>query len=222
MYHEHFMYNGDYEEWQMSLIANKFPPGKSLVDLGCGSGSFSGKLSNLLGVTDLTLVDPYSGVGIPQTTMDFCCNTNKKFDCVLLKESLHHTPTRDLPVLFDKLFELTDGVCMVVTRPQYDIDYPFNDEMFKKWKNSQVTPYEYLDRMVEAGFRDCSLSVHTYDFIVRLEDWISMVRNRVWSIFGPDEEEYIEWLIKHFPRIIKFQEKLVIVTGHSELSSYSS
>lgn len=208
-------YTNDYQQWQLGIIINGllhgYPIGSSLVDVGCGTGVFSEMVGDRLGLDSVTLVDPLSGVGSPLTALEFA-TMGYQFDFVLLKESIHHTPEDQLEQLFQGLYDTTNGCCMIVTRPKYDVEYPFNNATRKKWERSQTPPHRYLDLMKKCGFRDCLLKTCNYEMTMTVDDWIHCVKSKMWSIFDDDESEYIDWLKKNF-KTINFQERLVIVKG---------
>lgn len=208
------LYTNEYKLWQLSHIVNnlKIGGGRTLVDIGCGSGEISNLVKDKLDLSELELVDPYSGVGVQLNAIDFFRTNRKSYDYILFKESLHHTPDRDLDELFSACSKYTNKCLLIVTRPKYNIDYPFNGSMRKKWENSQTSPYNYLDLIHKYGFKNCELITHRYNVSMSVENWIQCVESRMWSIFGPDEREYIEWLRRNF-KWITFEERLVIVKG---------
>ncbi|KAL3806350.1 hypothetical protein ACHAXA_007691 [Cyclostephanos tholiformis] len=73
---------------------------------------------------------------------------------------------------------------LIVTRPKYGIDYPLWPEARDVWAIHQMGSRELEDDLVAAGYKDVTCKTMTYPCAVRLDTWLSMVKNRFWSTFS--------------------------------------
>lgn len=247
-YHSSFFYAKDspYEKWQVSLIVNTFRRGKvdsgrsRFVDLGGGTGRFTNLVRNALELKGpvscvdlskemLSQAQGYDGihcVNLDALTFAMTVAPNS-FDLILLKEVIHHVSPEKLPEFFCGLLKGTseEGTCVIVTRPRVGINYPFMSKAVKIWEKNQTEPDEIRNVMISAGFKNVELSSHSYPVSISIEEWIQMIRRRMWSTFSEEnfsyselEEEISKTMEKYegsLDQMLHFDEVLIIISATS-------
>lgn len=125
---------------------------------------------------------------------------------VLMKEVIHHFATIDRPAIFHGLYHhgliptnvtSTDTnttttttaaapiipSILIITRPQYDIDYPLWEEARTVWAQNQPSLDVLIQELETVGFVHVTHTIESYPCSIPLSRWTSMIRNRFWSTF---------------------------------------
>jgi len=247
-YHKAWFYGKDspYELWQLAKIEDAFrgndasPITKSskLVDVGGGTGRFASLLREkfclseqvlLVDLSQEMLDEAKSLEGVTtlcQGAVEYARGAAQDFcDRILLKEVVHLVPPAELVEMYKGLFDSlkAGGVCLTVTRPKTEIQYPFSKKARMVWEENQPDSTVFAVAMQEAGLSAVEVKFETFPVTMQQKDWISMVSNRIWSTFSEDNfsgaelESTLEEIKTNFPPDadgnIKFNEVLVFVRG---------
>jgi hypothetical protein len=134
----------------------------------------------------------------------------QNYDQVLLKEVVHHLNPTDRVSIFKALYNGFHPVqdedvalprVLIITRPQYDIDYPMWPEARTVWAKNQPSLEDLVGDLQAAGFRSVDSSVEAYSCQVEMETWLKMVRSRFWSTFSHFSDDELEsgcqWIQTH-------------------------
>jgi hypothetical protein len=171
---------------------------------------------------------------------------------ILMKEVIHHFSTNDRPAIFHGLYHSglipttnvaptttttttstaeatntsTDTIIpsiLIITRPQYEIDYPLWDDARTVWAQNQPSLDVLVQELETVGFTNVTHTIESYPCSIPLSRWCSMIRNRFWSTFTnfTDDElqlacQVIETNEQHRitkEGIIQFEDRLLFITA---------
>ena len=149
---------------------------------------------------------------------------------VLLKEVAHHFADQDRTHIFRGMWqglrplEKNEGgsSLLLITRPQYDIDYPLWDEARQVWAQNQPSLETFVGELREAGFQEIHHTIEAYPCSVTLERWQSMVKRRFWSTFSHFSDEQLKEACEKIAHneqhrindgVIKFEDRLLFISA---------
>ncbi|HSX20482.1 MAG TPA: methyltransferase domain-containing protein, partial [Gammaproteobacteria bacterium] len=148
-------------------------------------------------------------------------NSAQTFDGIILKEMIHHISDKNLEAFFAKLLHLLKphGTCVICTRPQRGIEYPFFADAIKKWPESQPDPAIYVSLLRKAGFKNIDIAHVTYKMQISLDEWVRFIKNRLWSNFSHAQfsdaalNKGIEEILHKYGKTntIEFNEKQIFI-----------
>ena len=151
------------------------------------------------------------------------------YDCVLLKEVIHHIDPTERVAIFTGLkhgflvsslspsssssigsrnnSELTSPSLLIITRPKHDINYPLWPKAYDIWSTNQPCTQQIVSDLQLAGYNNVTVQIYTYPCTVQLGRWLRMIKNRFWSTFATftNEELYLgcEYIVKEATRSSK-------------------
>jgi len=182
----------------------RLQPTDQVVDIGCGTGLFSGALYTKAGLTQNILAVEQSEAMLnhaqtwPGLTtygadaLSFVQDQAIRYNKVLMKEVVHHIRSADLPQLYRGVYQQLHqgGILVTVTRPAI-VHYPFFQAALELWQKKQPPVEPFVKKMEDAGF---SVSYQTYYYPVQIAktQWLEMIRNRFWSTFSYFNDEELE------------------------------
>jgi ubiquinone/menaquinone biosynthesis C-methylase UbiE len=245
VYHDSWFYRcgSPYEKWQLALILNccernMSPENTVIADLGGGTGRCASLLHDAAGLKlNILCVDPSAdmlalaqqrpGVDIlEQDCVAFASLLlDQSFDIFLLKEMIHHVPVEAILDMLSNLYRglRPNGLCLVVTRPSVNFEYPFFEAAKTIWRKAQPDAQVYKAAMLAAGFQHVVVREHTFPVRMKQSAWISAIANRVWSTFSHDNfsddelergiAEIAEQHLADERGDIEFNERLIFIEG---------
>ena len=150
------------------------------------------------------------------------------YDCVLLKEVIHHIDPTERVAIFTGLkhgffvssspssssiigsrnnSKLTSPSLLIITRPKHDINYPLWPKAYDIWSTGQPCTQQIVSDLQLAGYNNVTVQIYTYPCTVQLGRWLRMIKNRFWSTFASftNEELYLgcEYIVKEATRSSK-------------------
>ena len=166
----------------------------------------------------------------------------RQYHQILLKEVIHHFADQDRSAIFHGLYHYgllptrtaTTGATtpntttpipsiLIITRPQYDIDYPLWDDAKTVWAQNQPSLDVLMQELETAGFTSVTHTIESYPCSIPLTRWCSMIQNRFWSTFTnftDDELQEACHVIATNERhritkdgMIQFDDRLVFITA---------
>jgi ubiquinone/menaquinone biosynthesis C-methylase UbiE len=197
-----YAHDTDYEHWMTRHILTESSLTESLAvcDLGGGTGRFAhlihreGHLRHPVTCVDASeqmvrQAARYSGVvPVCKDMLGFVREASTAvWDRIVVKEAIHHIEQGEIEEFFREAMRVLKekGKLLVVTRPQHEIDYPFTQRAKEIWAETQLDRGTYLDAVKKCGFSNAFANVREFPVKIKLEDWIAMVRARMWSVFAP-------------------------------------
>ena len=244
VYHESWFYRhgSPYEKWQLALILNCcdsiMNANTAIADIGGGTGRCASLLRDAACLTrNVLCVDPSAdmlalaqqrpGVDIlEQDCVAFASSLrDQSFDFFLLKEMIHHVPMGAIGDMYANLYRglRSNGLCLSVTRPSVNIDYPFFEAAKAIWRKAQPDAQVYKAAMLAAGFQRVVVREHTFPVRMPQSAWLSTIARRVWSTFSHDNfsdeelERGIADIAAQYPADergdIEFNERLIFIEG---------
>ena len=109
------------------------------------------------------------------------------------------------------------GRLVVVTRPKYEIDYPFFAAAKEQWALHQQEIGEIKGQLEAVGFQPVVTLSHTYPCSIATKEWLWFVRGRGWSTFNIFSDREIEEgcneIIQKYGNgdMLTFEERIVLV-----------
>jgi len=231
-------------------IQNSSDNRRRLLDIGGGTGNFTKQILDGVSGMDAVVIDPFlppsSGADDlnnirfvkagaedfiePQgTSIEDPPWWKTSFHQCLFKEVVHHISVADRKEVFRGIYagllpcpEVDLPSVLIITRPQYDIDYPLWPEARDVWARNQPSVDEIKIELGHAGFQKVAHCVKAYKCEMELDRWCQMVKGRFWSTFSnfSDDElgkacQIIEENASYDKdRIIQFEDRLVFITAH--------
>ncbi len=208
-HYNHAFFHGDsihYQKWMLKKVLHhlQLTPSDQVVDLGCGTGTFTSALYDEANLNqDILGVDSSPAMLKPANTlkgvMTHCADAvsfaqlnEYQYDKVLMMGVIHHIEPDNLPTLYNGLYRQLrkGGKLLTVTRPAV-VHYPFFQAALDIWPQSQLDSKIYVKLQQNAGFR---VNCQTYDYPVTIskKDWFEMIKNRFWSIFSHFNDEELQ------------------------------
>lgn len=230
VYEGAFFYRaGPFNDWLAENVASamNLSAGMTLADVGGGTGAFVQLLSDQNQLGECVIVDPSEAMleKARQRRMrtellgadEFAAQSGALFDRILLKEVVHHLEDRH--TIYSGLHRRMrpGGRLVIVTRPKYEIDYPFFAAAKEQWALHQPEPDEGKAELEAAGFQPVHTLVLTYPCSIATKEWLGFVRVRGWStfnIFSDSElEEGCAEIIRKYgdTETLTFEERIVLV-----------
>jgi hypothetical protein len=156
----------------------------------------------------------------------------RDFHQVLMKEVVHHFAKEERLGIFQGMYtdlERSDGAAekypsiLIVTRPQFEIDYPLWNEARQVWAQNQPSLQDITNDLQQAGFSDVSHTLEPYPCSISLERWQAMVQKRFWSTFSnfsdQELEEACQTIAKDYKDrtddtgTIRFEDRLLFISA---------
>jgi hypothetical protein len=126
----------------------------------------------------------------------------KQYHQILLKEVVHHFSDQDripifrgmynsgliptsmyIPTTFASTTTTMVPSILIITRPQYEIDYPLWDAARAVWASHQPSVQQIMTELQMAGFQHITYTVESYPCSISLQRWQTMIQSRFWSTF---------------------------------------
>ena len=177
------------------------------------------------------------------------------FNMCLMKEVVHHFDAKNRRKIFrgihrelaqnisdettpSKSIDLRTPNLLVVTRPKWDIDYPFYDweKVREVWANNQPSVEEIEDDLHIAGFQNVKNRIVPFKCSTSVDGWTNMIKNRLWSTFSYFTDDELsaacDLIQKSYANtvsnknstssddgIIEFEERMVFITAQHSSSN---
>jgi len=154
----HLMYK------KMMLILNHVKPGKSLIDIGCGTGEFLVQLrdrfDSLVGIDvssdsmefAIKKVESFNNVSLVRGELQSFCFPQEHFDVCLCLDVLEHV--KPLSPLFQEIHRiLRPGAEMIVTVPNWYDKIVSGVLRVNPFHVNTFTPWTWMRFLRRAGFR---------------------------------------------------------------------
>jgi ubiquinone/menaquinone biosynthesis C-methylase UbiE len=221
------------------------------LDIGGGTGNFTRRLVEGAPHVQAVVVDPFLEFSSLQENTDqqvrfikasaerFVSPRTKEewwrtnYHQVLMKEVIHHLEAKDRVRIFRVMqqeLQPTDKNAMlpsllIITRPQYDHDYPLWSEARQVWAENQPSLETIQKELREAGFRHIEHSIEAYSCSTCLDRWLAMIKARFWSTFSNFTDQELEEACQRITRDetnridekgdIHFEDRLLFITARN-------
>ena len=184
-----------YQSWLISEVLEELlvEPHHQVVDIGAGTGYFSSRLAQYVGLSKPVLcVEPSvamfkrasTRVHIQAHCMDAChfSQSDCRYDRLLIKETIHHISPKEYTHFFSRVFKqlLPGGILLIITRSHDSSNYPFFSAAHHIWAKQQPPTYVFTKAMHKAGF---ITMVRELDFPVSLI-WYRSDDHEVFQVTG--------------------------------------
>jgi SAM-dependent methyltransferase len=193
------------EQYQNSMLDNiiellQLGNGDVLADLGGGTGAYTRLLLETANLSKAYCIEPSRNMFLEAQKIpvieSMCVDASGfmgldlPFTKVLLKEVVHHIPSRE--VLWHYLREKlpAEGRILIVTRPQ-DNALPLFEKAMQAFRQKQPKHETLLRELESSGF-ETFYRLLPYQFTLDKAVWFDMVRNRFMSDLAGFSEEEIE------------------------------
>jgi hypothetical protein len=151
------------------------------------------------------------------------------YDAILLKEVVHHLDDRvaifrGLHRALKDTSKTTTPQLLLVTRPQWNIDYPLWPAACKVWAANQPSEALLCDELCQAGFTRVETHQHITQCTIKLQQWQTMVKQRCWSTFGHFSDDELQDACDHYlakaPQLddngdtLQFEDRLLLLAAY--------
>lgn len=208
-HYNHAFFHGDslnYQNWVLKQVLHHLQliPSDQVVDIGCGTGTFTGTLyeeahlnQDILGVDSspamLKSANTLKGImTLCADAVSFAQLNQYQYDKCLMMGVIHHIEPVHLPTLYHGIYQQLrqGGKLLTVTRPAV-VHYPFFQAALDIWSQSQLDAEVYVRSQQQAGFLVNS-QTHDYPVTISKKDWFEMIKNRFWSTFSHFNDEELQ------------------------------
>lgn len=222
---------------------------RRLLDIGGGTGNFTRRLVEGAPHVQAVVVDPFLEFPSLQEDRDqqvsfikasaeqFTSPRTKEewwrtsYSQVLMKEVIHHLEAKDRVRIFRVMQQELQPIdknpklpsLLIITRPQYDHDYPLWSEARQIWAENQPSLEAIEKELKEAGFRHTEHSIEAYSCSIAMDRWLAMIKARFWSTFSDFADQELEEACQRITRDeayrvdekgdIHFEDRLVFITA---------
>lgn len=212
-----------------------------LLDIGGGTGTFT---KMLMDKSDLTgvILDPYFNENddklffVKGAADDLIVNDDAwwkakdKYKYCLMKEVIHHLSVDNRIDIFRGILSVlkpsNNPSLLIITRPKYDIDYPLWPQAKTVWSDNQPSADGVISDLQSAGFINVASNTIIYPCIMNMNQWLGMVKGRVWSTFSHFDKEELDqgcdWIMKNVDvdedGNISFEDRLIFITASKQPS----
>lgn len=225
---------------------------RNLLDIGGGTGNFTRRLVEGNSNIKAIVVDPFlDGSSSSSQTSDDDCKQlqfvkagaerfaapmtqeeewwRSGYHQVLLKEVVHHLDAKNRVAIFrgmrEELLPLSNNLpsLLIITRPQYNHDYPLWIEARNVWADNQPSLETFQNELEDAGFHNVNHSIEAYPCSTHLERWLDMIKARFWSTFSNFSDDELNEACERIRRNeanridedgnIHFEDRLLFITA---------
>mmetsp|Transcript_25997 Transcript_25997/g.60768 ORF Transcript_25997/g.60768 Transcript_25997/m.60768 type:complete len:279 (+) Transcript_25997:36-872(+) len=205
---------------------------KSIVDLGCGTGSFSIMLQRASGVT-VQGVEPSAAMaakaeerGLPVVVdgaLEWAASETgvAAADLLLLKEVRHHfeDPAKVYKALAERRMA-PGGRILMITRPDTSQSYPFPAAAHTAWEAGITVKMDrHLEALEAAGLSNIQVVDRPFPVSMQREEWERLLRMRFWSNLSAVSDEDMESGIADLklPDTVEFDDQFKFIVADKPL-----
>jgi cyclopropane fatty-acyl-phospholipid synthase-like methyltransferase len=208
-HYNHAFFHGDSINYQNGVLQKvlhhlQLKISDQVVDIGCGTGTFTSALYNLIEFNQeiigvdlspemLTHANTLKGIKTHcSDAVSFSQSHEYQYDKALMMGIIHHIDLAELPRLYKGIFQQLHkgGRFLTLTRPNI-VHYPFFQAALDIWPQFQPDSELYVQFQKDAGF---SVNCQTYDYPIQISkmQWFEMIKNRFWSTFSHFNDEELQ------------------------------
>jgi len=221
-------FSDDYKDFVIQHIINdlSLTPNDILADVGGGTGTFTSRLMDEIGLQKAYCIEPSSTMCDEASKLknitSLCSDAHGflaqhiPFTKILLKEVIYHIPKTEL--YWKNVYGAMPhgGKLLIITRPQ-KIAFPFFAAAKEAFARNQP-PY----KLIESQLRKCGFEVATiqrsHTFTLPKESWYEMLRHRFMSDLSIFSDKEIEAGIVEIEQIypeetINIIDNLIFITA---------
>lgn len=206
-YDQNWAYSPEFIAWLSDRIQDrlKINAGDVAADIGCGTGLYTRGLAERAEAVACADPSPAMLAQVPASghvtilqasAQDLAVRRvslpHDRYDAILLKESLHHVPADDRPMVITGLTRLlAPGGRMLVVMLPARISYPLFPEALTLFEAHQPDPAAIAALMDAAGL-SAELTYDSFPLTFARDRYLQMVRDRYISLLASFTDEQIE------------------------------
>jgi SAM-dependent methyltransferase len=232
-YNQNWTYDPSFIEWMIGRIVEhaSIQAGDVVADIGCGTGLYSRKLAAVAG--QVICVDPSQAMldQVPHHTSLIRVLASSQaissghvalpiapLDVVVVKQSLHHIPSRERAQTLRGLAGLLrpGGRIIVVMLPAR-IGYPLFQAALERFERDHPDP-EHVTAMLADAELETRTVYEEYEIQIPKERYLPMVRDRYMSLLSTFDDDELELGIaeidnQYRAELLEFTDRFAFIRG---------
>jgi len=204
------------------LIKNKkLNKDSNILDIGCGRGKILGKIKTKAKLRNKPIgIDPVNHKDKDRNiifkkidTFKFLRSNQIKFDLILIKQTIHFFPLKDIPRLirYCKNVLKNNGKLMIFSINEKRTQIPTFSKMMKKLNHSLKKDTEIRKKILK---NDKDIKIKIFDFHVKINrySYLNMIKQKYISVLlDLNKKELVKGIREinlKYPKILRFVDSL--------------
>ena len=204
------------------LIKNKkFNQDSNILDIGCGRGKILGKIKTKVKLKNKPIgIDPVSHKDKDKNiifkkidTFKFLRSNKRKFDLIIIKQTIHFFPLKDIPRLikYCKNALNNNGKLMIFSINEKRTQIPTFLKMKKKLNHSLKKDL-LIRKKIFKNNKDIKIKIFDFHVKIKRSSYLNMIRQKYISVLLDfNKEELVKGIQEinlGYPKILRFKDSL--------------
>ena len=210
------------ESFVKFLIKNKkLNKDSSILDIGCGRGKILGKIKTKIKLKNKPIgIDPVSHKDKDKNiifkkidTFKFLRSNKRKFDLIIIKQTIHFFPLKDIPRLikYCKNALNNNGKLMIFSINEKRTQIPTFLKMKKKLNHSLKKDL-LIRKKIFKNNKDIKIKIFDFHVKIKRSSYLNMIRQKYISVLLDfNKEELVKGIQEinlGYPKILRFKDSL--------------
>ena len=204
------------------LIKNKkLNKDSSILDIGCGRGKILGKIKTKVKLKNKPIgIDPVSHKDKDKNiifkkidTFKFLINNKRKFDLIIIKQTIHFFPLKDIPRLikYCKNALNDDGKLMIFSINEKRTQIPTFPKMKKRLIQSLKKDL-VIKKKILRNYKNTKIKIFNFKVKINRSSYLDMIKQKYISVLLDFKKEELKKGINeinfNYPKILSFIDSL--------------
>jgi len=210
------------ESFVKFLVKNKkLNKDSSILDIGCGRGKILGKIKTKLRLRNKPIgIDPISHKDKDKNiifkkidTLKFLSTNKKKFDLIIIKQTIHFFPLKDILKLIKYCQKslTNNGKIMIFSINEKRTQIPTFSKMKKKLNHSLKKDMEITKKILKDN-KDIKIKIFDFRVKINRSSYLNMIKQKYISVLLDfNKEELVKGIHEinlKYPKILRFLDSL--------------
>ena len=210
------------ESFVKFLVKNKkLNKDSSILDIGCGRGKILGKIKTKLRLRNKPIgIDPISHKDKDKNiifkkidTLKFLSTNKKKFDLIIIKQTIHFFPLKDILKLIKYCQKslTNNGKIMIFSINEKRTQIPTFSKMKKKLHHSLKKDIEIRKKILKNN-KDIKIKIFDFRVKINRSSYLNMIKQKYISVLLDfNKEELVKGIHEinlKYPKILRFLDSL--------------
>jgi len=210
------------ESFVKFLVKNKkLNKDSSILDIGCGRGKILGKIKTKLRLRNKPIgIDPISHKDKDKNiifkkidTLKFLSTNKKKFDLIIIKQTIHFFPLKDILKLIKYCQKslTNNGKIMIFSINEKRTQIPTFSKMKKKLNHSLKKDMEITKKILKDN-KDIKIKIFDFRVKINRSSYLNMIKQKYISVLLDfNKEELVKGIHEinlKYPKLLRFLDSL--------------